>query len=151
METDSRVVALNRWDRAGMLVSGACAVHCALLPLLVAAVPVLGLGRLMDERVEWFFVITTGLVGVLAHLRAYRRDHRHVMPGLIFAAGFSSVLGARLFLESHRLGPYAACTGGLLAAVSHWANRRLCRCCTDCEPPSTTPSLIVDPRRPRGR
>jgi hypothetical protein len=134
MDTDAQAVALNRWDRAGILVSGACAVHCALLPLLIAAVPVLGLGRLLDERVEWFFIITTGAVGVTAHLRAYWRDHRHVMPGLIFAAGFSSVLGARLFLESHRLGPYAVCTGGLLAAVSHWANQRLCRCCTDCEP-----------------
>jgi hypothetical protein len=138
MATDAHVASLNRWDRAGMLVSGACAVHCALLPLLMAAVPVLGLGRLLDERVEGFLMITTGLVGATAHLRAYWRDHRHVMPGLIFAAGCSFVLGARLFLETRRLGPYAACAGGLLAAASHWANRRLCRCCTDCEPSSTS-------------
>jgi hypothetical protein len=132
MRTASDAVALNRWDRAGMLVSGACAVHCTLLPLLMAAVPMVGFGRLLDERVEWLFIVTTGLIGVTAHLRAYWRDHRHVAPALIFAAGFSFVLGARLFLESHRLGPYAVCAGGLLAAASHWANLRLCRCCTDC-------------------
>jgi hypothetical protein len=112
-----------------MLVSGACAVHCTVLPLLIAAVPVLGVGRFLDERVEWLFLVSTGLIGVTAHLRAYRHDHRHVAPGLIFAAGFSFVLGARLFLESHRLGPYAVGFGGALAAASHWANLRLCGCC----------------------
>jgi MerC mercury resistance protein len=132
MEGTSDVAAVGRWDRVGMLVSGACAVHCTLLPLLMAAVPVLGLGRLLDERVEWFFIITTGLVGVSAHLRAYSRDHHHVVPGLIFLAGFSFVLVARLFLESHWLGPFAVGIGGLLAAASHWANLRLCRCCREC-------------------
>jgi hypothetical protein len=134
METAPDVVALNGWDRAGMLVSGACAVHCTLLPLLIAAMPVLGMGPLLDERVEWGFIAAAALVGATAHLRAYWRDHRHVAPGLIFAAGFSLVLCARLFLEPHRLGPYAVGLGGCLAAASHWANLRLCRCCGDCTP-----------------
>jgi hypothetical protein len=129
MEATQDAVAANRWDRAGMLVSGACAIHCTVLPLLIAAVPILGLGRLLDERVEWFFITSTGVVGITAHLRAYYRDHRHVAPGLIFAAGFSFVIGARLFLEDSGLGPYAVGLGGVLAAASHWANLRLCRCC----------------------
>ena|SRR5258708_28245632 len=137
METAPHAVALNRWDRAGVLVSGACAVHCTLLPLLMAMVPVLGLGRLLDERVEWFFIVSTGLVGVTAHLRAYWRDHRHIAPGLIFVAGFSFVLGERLFLESSRLGPFAVGLGGVLAAASHWANLRLCRCCPHSRPSDT--------------
>jgi hypothetical protein len=127
-------VGLNRWDRAGVLVSGACAVHCALLPLVVAAVPVLGLGRMLDERVEWAFIAATALVGATAHLRAYWCDHRHVAPTLIFASGFSLVLCARLVLEGHHLEPYAVGIGGVLTAASHWANRRLCRCCTQCGP-----------------
>src|SRR5471032_1982079 len=121
METASVLGALSRWDRAGILVSGACAVHCTLLPLLIVAVPVLGLGRLLDDRIEWAFVVTTALVGATAHVRAYMRDHRHVAPGLIFAAGFSLVLGARLFLEEHQLGPYTVGVGGILSAASHYA------------------------------
>jgi hypothetical protein len=132
METAPAAVALSRWDRAGMLVSGACAVHCTLLPLLIASVPVLGLGRLLDERVEWAFIVTTGIVGATAHVRACWRDHRHIAPGLIFGAGFSLVLCARLSFESHPLGPYAVGVGGALAATSHWANLRLCRCCAEC-------------------
>ena len=134
METASDVVAIGRWDRAGMLVSSACAIHCTLLPLLIAAMPVFGLGRLLDERVEWGWIAATALVGATAHLRAYWRDHQHVAPGIIFAIGFACVLSARLFLESHRLGPYAIGLGGCLAAASHWANLRLCRCCAGCAP-----------------
>jgi hypothetical protein len=131
-ETAAHTAALSRWDRVGMLVSGACAVHCTLLPLLIIAVPVLGLGRLLDDRVEWAFVVTTAFVGATAHARAYLRDHRHVAPGLIFATGFSLVLCARLFLEEHQLGPYTVGVGGILAAASHYANLRMCRCCGTC-------------------
>jgi hypothetical protein len=126
--------SLNPWDRAGVLVSTACAVHCTLLPLAIAAMPLLGAGGLLDARVEWTFIASTALIGTTAHVRAYVRDHRHVAPGLIFAAGLSLVLCARLLLEDHRLGPYTVGLGGLLAAVSHFANRRLCRCCRECIP-----------------
>jgi hypothetical protein len=125
-------VTPNSWDRAGMLVSGACAIHCTLLPLLLAAVPVLGLGRLPDDRLEWGFVAMSAVVGTTAHFRAYLANHRHVAPGLVFAAGFSLVLCARLVLEDHRLGSYAVGLGGLLAAASHYTNLRLCRCCREC-------------------
>jgi MerC mercury resistance protein len=140
METASDLGALSRWDRAGILVSGACAVHCTLLPLLIVAVPVLGLGRLLDDRIEWAFIVTTALVGATAHARAYMRDHRHVAPGLIFAAGFSLVLCARLFLEEHLAGAYAVGVGGILAAGSHYANVRMCRCCRECSLPDGTRS-----------
>jgi hypothetical protein len=114
-------------------VSSACAIHCALLPLLIATVPILGLGHLLDERVEWALIAATAFVGATAHLRAYWRNHRHVAPGLIFATGFSFVLGARLFLESHQLSPYVVVLGGALATTSHWTNLRMCRCCAECD------------------
>ena len=134
IETGAHAAGLSRWDRAGILVSGACAIHCTLLPLLIVALPVVGLGRLFDDRIEWAFVVTTALVGATAHARAYMRDHRHVAPGLIFAAGFSLVLCARLFLEEHQLGAYTIGVGGILAAGSHYANLRICRCCRVCAP-----------------
>ena len=134
MTLTAQTVTPNRWDRAGILVSGACAIHCTLLPLLIAAAPVLGLGRLLDDRVEWGFIALTAVVGSAAHLRAYVADRRHVAPGLIFAAGFALVLCARLFVEDRRLTPYTVGLGGILAAVSHYANLRMCRCCGACRP-----------------
>jgi hypothetical protein len=122
-------VIVRGWDRAGLVVSAACAVHCAVLPALLAAVSVVGLGQLLDDRVEWSFIVVSAVIGSTAHLRAYRQNHRHAMPGLIFVAGFLIVLGSRLLLESHPLTPWAAVIGGALAAASHYANLKLCRCC----------------------
>jgi len=70
-------VSSSSWDRAGILVSGACAVHCAVLPLLLAAKPIIGFGRLLDERIAWIFLVGTDVIGGVAHVRAYARDHRH--------------------------------------------------------------------------
>jgi hypothetical protein len=125
-------VSSRSWDRAGILVSGACAVQCAVLPLLLAAMPIIGFARMLDERIEWMFLAGTGVIGGVAHVRAYARDHRHTAPGLIFAVGFSTVLGTRLLLDKDRPAPIAMAVGGLLAAASHYANLHLCRCCDEC-------------------
>ena len=115
-----------------MVASVACAIHCTLLPLLAAAAPILGLTALLDERVEWTLIIITALLGLIEHGRAYWRDHRHVAPGMIFAAGLSLVLVGRVGVESQWLEPFALGLGGMLAAASHYANLRLCRCCIAC-------------------
>jgi hypothetical protein len=76
-----------------MVVSGACAVHCVLLPLSTAAIPVLGLGRLLDGRLEWTLVAATAALGAVGHMRAFRHNHHHIAPGVIFnvARGVRSI------------------------------------------------------------
>jgi MerC mercury resistance protein len=124
--------ATNRWDRAGVVVSGACAVHCVLLPLVTAALPVLGLGRLLDARFEWVLVATTAVLGGVGHWRAFRHNHHHVAPGVIFLVGFSLVVSGRLFIGPRWLEAIGLGLGGSLAAASHYANLRWCRCCHEC-------------------
>jgi hypothetical protein len=117
------------WDRAGVVASIACAVHCTLLPIVVAMLPIVGLRHLLSERFEWTMIAATAVIGMAGHTRAYSRNHRHLAPALIFAGGLALVVGVRLFLEAHRLAPWAFGLGGGLAAASHWANLRLCGCC----------------------
>jgi hypothetical protein len=133
------MATLSRWDRAGMLVSGACAVHCVLLPFLVAVLPVLGFERIMDGRVEWTLVGITATLGAAAHVRAFGRNHRHLAPGLIFACGLSLLLLGRAAVEPRWLEPFGLGLGGVLAAASHYANLRLCRCCRVCVAPAPEP------------
>lgn len=47
---------LNQLDTLGASLSFACALHCALQPLLLAMLPVFGLGFLLDERLETIFL-----------------------------------------------------------------------------------------------
>jgi hypothetical protein len=124
--------AAARWDRAGIVVSAACAVHCTLLPLVAGVLPFLGLRHFADERVEWLFIAGTGLIGVVGHTRAFVLHHQHAGPGLLFAAGLGLVIVTRLFGGESTLEPIALVAGGSFTAAAHWLNLRLCRCCTVC-------------------
>ncbi|HEY7287148.1 MAG TPA: MerC domain-containing protein [Vicinamibacterales bacterium] len=141
MKTAGALVPVSGWDRTGIIASTACAVHCTLLPMLAAAAPVLGLGAFVNERLEWTFVTMTAVIGLVGHGRAYWRDHRHVAPGLIFAAGFALVLVGRLLVRPPWLEPMALGVGGVMAALSHYANVRLCRCCVTCANAQSVKSL----------
>jgi hypothetical protein len=136
MTVSNTATASRRWDRAGMLVSGACAVHCVLMPLLIGVVPVLGVTHLRDDRVEWTLIGAAAVLGIVGHLRAYHRNHLHVAPGVIFVVGFALIALGRAFLNSQVLEPLALGLGGVLAAASHYANLRMCRCCVDAEDPA---------------
>jgi hypothetical protein len=131
----------ERWDRAGVVVSTACAVHCTLLPLVAGLLPVLGLQRFADERIELALVAITALIGAVGHARAYRLRHRHVGPGLLFVAGLSMIVVTRLSRTETIVEPVALVCGAAFAAAAHWMNLRLCRCCDDCGSTQGPPPL----------
>ena len=59
----------SRWwrvaDRVGAVASFLCAIHCALLPFVLALLPFMGLEFLADHRLERAFVLFDGLLAVL--------------------------------------------------------------------------------------
>jgi MerC mercury resistance protein len=122
----------ERWDRAGVVVSTACAVHCTPLPLVAGLLPILGLQRFADERIEMALIAITALIGVVGHARAYRLHHRHVGPGLLFVTGLLMIIVTRLSQAETVIEPVALGCGGAFAAAAHWMNLRLCRCCNEC-------------------
>jgi hypothetical protein len=122
----------ERWDRAGVVLSAACAVHCTLLPLMAGLLPILGLQHFADERTEIALIAITALIGVVGHARGYRLHHQHVGPGLLFVAGLSMIIVTRLSHAQTAIELVALGCGGMSAAAAHWMNLRLCRCCDEC-------------------
>ena len=55
-------------DHLGATGSLLCAAHCALLPVLIALLPSLGLGAALGDRFEEAFVLFATLVGVYSLL-----------------------------------------------------------------------------------
>ncbi len=114
-------------DRVGATGSLVCAVHCALLPLLIALLPSLGIAVWLGEDFELGFVVFATLLGVFTLVWGYRR-HRAVralgllVPGLV--ALWVGVLFAPLH---HALVPHAITMtfGGTLVGMAHLANLRL--------------------------
>jgi hypothetical protein len=123
----------NTLDRIGVIASCACLLHCALTPLLIAAIPLLGLSMLADERVEWSFVGISVATGFLSLVPAYLRRHKRGRPLVLFGAGLVLILIARLVLEeSFHFELPMVLTGALLMITSHIVNLRLCRSCAVC-------------------
>src|SRR5260370_16077076 len=75
------------WDILGISASVLCAIHCAVLPLLLASLPVLGINILHNASFEYGMIALAFLVGSLALLHGFRRHHRHPGPWLLFTAG----------------------------------------------------------------
>ena len=69
--------SLRRADRFGMAASFLCAVHCALLPFVLALLPVIGLGFLADHRFERGFVLFAASLAAIVLVTGFRRHHRH--------------------------------------------------------------------------
>lgn len=118
----------NGWlDRIGATGSLVCAIHCALLPILIALLPSLGVALWLGDGFERVFVVFVTLFGLSVLMWSYRR-HRTLralslmLPGL--AALWLGVLYAPLH---HSLMPHALVMtlGGTLVGLSHLINLRL--------------------------
>ncbi len=115
------------FDRLGATGSLVCAIHCALLPLVIALLPSLGIAAWLGEGFERGFVIFASLLGLSTLVWSYRR-HRAIralgilIPGL--AALWIGVLYAPLH---HSVVPHAVVMtfGGTLVGLAHLANLRL--------------------------
>ena len=122
-------------DRFGVVASCACAVHCFLMPLVISALPLLGLSFFADARTEWAFVCLSIGLGVLSLLPGYLKHHKRRRPLALFVAGICLIVVARLLLnEDFRLETPVVVTGGLLVAIAHLINIKLCQACRSCSP-----------------
>jgi hypothetical protein len=113
-------------DRVGMFGSLLCALHCALMPLVFAALPALGLGALGDGDLDQMFTVFASVLGMTALGFGYRR-HRGfqalalLLPGLalVWAGSFGP-------LHTHSLTHLLVMVpGGLLVTAAHFVNLRL--------------------------
>ena len=67
-------------DRIGITATSLCALHCIMLPILLPALPLLGLGFLADHAWEHVFLLITALLGGFALYSGYKRYHQKYYP-----------------------------------------------------------------------
>ena len=121
-------------DTVGAAISWLCVVHCLLVPIVLAAVPLWGLSFLTDEKVEWATISTSILIAVVSFVPSYLHRHRAMRVLLLFAGGIGAILFAGLFMEEDLVvKALFLLTGAALISSAHLINRRLCRDC-ECSP-----------------
>ena len=114
-------------DRFGATGSIVCAVHCALLPLLIAALPSLGVALWLGDGFERGFVLFASLLGVFSLVWGWRRHGAIRALGLLLP-GLAVLWAAVLYPPLHQaLVPHAIAMtlGGTLVGMAHVANLRL--------------------------
>jgi hypothetical protein len=94
---------LNHIDRLGASVSLVCAIHSALTPFAATILPLLGIGFLVDKRVEYVFLavsLTLAATSACWGVRVHKQ--RRIVP--LFAAALTLILAAaRRRRDSRRL------------------------------------------------
>ena len=114
-------------DRIGATGSLVCAIHCAVLPLLIATLPSLGVAVWLGEGFEQGFVLFATLLGLFSVVWGYRR-HRAVRALGLLLPGLAVLwLGAYYAPLHHALVPHAIAMtfGGTMVGLAHLANLRL--------------------------
>ena len=114
-------------DRLGATGALVCAVHCALLPLLIAALPSLGLASWLGEAFEVGFVAFASLLGLFSLIWGYRR-HRALRALVLLLPGLAILWLGVLYAPLHQSQlPHAVVMtlGGTLVGIGHLMNLRL--------------------------
>jgi hypothetical protein len=113
-------------DRAGILASGLCAVHCATSALLPSLFSTLGLAALMGHEAEWGFTIAAIVFALAALFTGWRR-HRSRAVAATLGLGAAGLLAGRLLEEAGGPGGIVAIASGIVLVIGHIMSIRAMR------------------------
>lgn len=117
-------------DRLGIAATSLCALHCILLPILLPALPLLGLSFLADHAWEHTFLLATAVLGTVALFSGFRKYHRKLYPFYLL------YLGVAVYWIKHDFAPeyefIFILSGAGLIVAAHFINLKLCNSCKSC-------------------
>ena len=124
--TASRGGRLRLADRLGASASLVCALHCALLPLAIAAVPTLGLSLAGEIGFERGFTVFATVLAAATLVSGYRR-HRTLGALMFLVPGVLAIWFGAFGPLGHDDVVHAVvmAVGGTLVAAAHLLNIRL--------------------------
>ena len=118
------------WDFMGMATSIACAIHCAILPLVITSLPIFGINIVNNSSFEWMMIGIAFMVGCYALAHGYQRHHKNMRPLLLFTAGFIFLI-LKQFFYAHEYVFLVPAVSFILYA--HFLNFRYCSQSTVCD------------------
>ena len=112
------------WDAFGIAASVACAIHCAVLPLILSSLPLFGVNIIENQGFEFIMIALAFVVGVYSLYHGRKKHHHSYYPMLLFAVGIS-LLFIKSMLHSHSL--MLLLPAVALVVIAHYLNYKLCR------------------------
>ena len=112
------MVRIN-YDALGIAASVACAIHCAILPLVLSSLPLFGVNIINNTSFEFLMIGVAFLIGVYSLWHGYKKHHHKFYPVLLFASGIS-LLFLKQFFHQHFL--MFLIPAVVLIVAAHWLN-----------------------------
>lgn len=124
METDLKFTVLKRYDKAGIICSGACAVHCLLLPVVAYSSPVIS-NYLKNEWIHIGLLVALLPIACIAFLKS-KKIHRKSLPLILGTIGiailFSAITLEAIHIEIQYLEKALTAVGSILLITGHLFN-----------------------------
>ena len=111
------------WDALGIATSIACAIHCALLPIVISSLPIFGINIIHNLFFEWGMIALAFVVGSYSLFHGYIKHHRTSTPVMIFTGGFIFLVLKQFFPQAEYVFLFIAV---ILIISAHFYNYRLC-------------------------
>ena len=112
------------WDALGITTSLACAIHCALLPLLFTSLPIFGINIIENTTFEITMVALAFSIGIYALYHGWKKHHHSLVPIIIFSTGFLFLV-LKLFFAEYENWLLLPAVAGIV--VAHLINFRACK------------------------
>lgn len=112
------------WDALGIGASVACAIHCALLPLIFTSLPLFGINIIHNPWFEAGMIALSLGIGTYSLWHGFKKHHHSYQPLALFYVGSGFLIAKQFFLqyEVWLLIPAVA-----LILFAHIRNFRACR------------------------
>ena len=126
-------------DKAGMVASITCAVHCMIMPLIITLLPIFGLSLFATEEFEWFLLMISAILGMVSLCFGFKK-HKSYRAFSFLGIGLTLIVIGRLMHEHvNHLKVFVfdlylvfLVVGAVSVALSHWLNNKLCNSCNSC-------------------
>ena len=117
------------WDALGVTASVACAIHCAVLPLVLSSFPIFGVEIIDNAFFEYFMIGLAFAIGAYSLSHGRRKHHHSWLPLVIFAAGIACLLAKQVW---HHWQLWFLLPAVVLIVAAHYLNYQLCRKANHC-------------------
>ncbi|MEY2639089.1 MAG: hypothetical protein RIR90_571 [Bacteroidota bacterium] len=112
------------WDALGISASLACAIHCAVLPLVMSSLPIFGMNIIDNIRFEYFMIFLALGVGVYSLYHGWKKHHHSFLPIGLFVAGIALLFAKQIW---HQWQLWFLIPAVVLIVLAHYINYQACR------------------------
>ena len=112
------------WNVLGLSAGLVCAIHCALLPLFISSLPLLGINLLDNYFFEAGMILIALAIGGASLSHGYRRHHHHLLPLFLFIAGIILLIIKHFFIQ---ITLWLVIPSSVFIILAYYLNWKFCR------------------------